>query len=175
MGAQARRHCLGLGRSRRRSNQRMPSFGSSSVHSCSSALAISSPSAIEPLRTAQARAPRKLSCSANRDVEPLPAGTSACRRSGSPPPRPRGSARRAADAHRRRRELRRAARRAYSRIVSSIPRRPLSQRRTRLLTTSDSRSSRSASQTASAASSEKLPLKTASLRKSSCSSGSSRS
>ncbi len=58
---------------------------------------------------------------------------------------------------------------AYSRIVSSIPRRPLSQRRRRFLTTSDSRSSRSASQTASAASSEKLPLKTASFRKSSCS------
>ncbi len=50
---------------------------------------------------------------------------------------------------------------ANSRIVSSIPRRPLAQRRTRLWSSSDSSVPRSAAQTSSAASRVKLPAKTA--------------
>ena len=58
---------------------------------------------------------------------------------------------------------------AYSRMVSSSSSRPVASLRTRLLTTSDSSTSRSAAQIDSAASSAKLPLKTARRPKSSCS------
>ena len=90
------------------------------------------------LRTAQARAPRKLSCSANRDVEPLSARTSSSRVQIRLLRDREEVARHAADAPRRRRELRRAARpRTRGSCRASRGARSPSGGR-RLLTTSDS-------------------------------------